>query len=255
LKTELDIKWSILPLLALLLSWWGLSVWLTPQVFPGPLETGRVLVEIVLDGDVFFHFYATLRRIFFSFIIAMFIGSIFGLLMGLFVPMNRLLNPSLIIGLNIPALITSVVLYIALGLNELAAVLAVALNKIPLVVVMIREGTKALDPKLFEMAKIFEIPRNKVLRKIVLPQLVPYFMAAARSGLSLIWKIVLVIEFLGRGDGVGFQIHLFFQEYEIAHILSYTILLIGIMLFIDYLVINPIERKLTSWRAPYHHGT
>jgi len=255
LKSELDIKWSILPPAVILLCWVGLSAWLTPQVFPGPIEIGRTLLEVILDGEVFFHLYVTLRRIALSFVIAMSVGATIGLLMGRFVSLDRLMNPSLVIGLNIPALITSVVLYIALGLNELAAILAVALNKIPLVIVMIREGAKNLDPKLFEMAKTFEVPRRKVLGGIILPQLTPYFMAAARSGLSLIWKIVLVIEFLGRGDGIGFQIHLFFQEYEIAYILSYTILLVTVMLLIEYLVINTLEKRATAWRTPYRHRT
>jgi NitT/TauT family transport system permease protein len=48
-------------------------------------------------------------------------------------------------------------------------------------------------------------------------------MAATRSGLALIWKIVLVVEMLGRSDGMGYQLHLFFQLFDVASILAYTV--------------------------------
>ena len=79
------------------------------------------------------------------------------------------------------------------------------------------------------------------------------FMAGGiKDGLHklIIWKIVLVVEFLGRGSGMGFQIHSFFLNYEMAHILAYTILLIVIMLFIDYLIMKPLEKFIFDWRQP-----
>ena len=58
---------------------------------------------------------------------------------------------------------------------------------------------------------MFRMSRWARLRHIVLPQLSPYIASAGRSGIALIWKIVLVVEFLGRPDGIGFRIHRFFQ--------------------------------------------
>src|SRR3546814_5600849 len=85
------------------------------------------------------------------------------------------------------------------------------LNKIPNVVVTLREGARALDADLMEMAQAFRFSRLKLLRHVVLPPLFPFIAAAGRSGLSLIWKIVLLVELLGRSNGVGFQIHLYFH--------------------------------------------
>ena len=62
------------------------------------------------------------------------------------------------------------------------------------------------------MAQVFRMPRLSRLRHVILPQLAPFIVAAARSGIAVIWKIVLVVEFLGRSEGVGFQIHLYFQH-------------------------------------------
>ncbi len=247
----MDGKWTALLLMGLALLWQGLSFGLTSQIFPGPWETFRTLFEIIKDGEVALHLGATLSRVGASFVGAMLLGTLFGVLMGFFPRLDRLFNPLLIIGLNIPALVTMVVLYVALGLNEWAAVLAVIFNKIPIVTVILREGTRSLDAKLFEMSHVFRISKSDIFWKITLPQLYPYLLSSAKSGLSLIWKIVLVVEFLGRGNGIGFQIHTFFQDFEMASILAYTILLIAVMLLIDYLIMKPLEKALFAWRTPY----
>ena len=66
------------------------------------------------------------------------------------------------------------------------------------------------------MAAVFRFGRIKTLRHVILPELAPFFIAAARSGLALIWKIVLVVELLGRSNGVGFQISTFFSLFDVA---------------------------------------
>ncbi|HRP98634.1 MAG TPA: ABC transporter permease subunit, partial [Rhodocyclaceae bacterium] len=82
-----------------------------------------------------------------------------------------------------------------------------------------------------------------------LPQLVPYLMAAARSGLSLIWKIVLVVELLGRSNGIGFQLNVFFQFFDIAGILAYTLVFAAVVLLVEAAAMRPLERRLTKWRG------
>ena len=98
------------------------------------------------------------------------------------------------------------------------------------------------------MAQVFRFSKWKSLRHIVLPQLQPYFAAATRSGISLIWKIVLVVELLGRSNGVGFQIHLYFQLFDVATILAYTLVFVAVMLAVEYLILQPLENHTRRWR-------
>ena len=129
--------------------------------------------------------------------------------------------------LNLPALVIIVLAYIWAGSDRSRRDPAVAVNKLPNTVVTMREGARALDPGLDEMARVFPMPRWKVFRHVVLPQLAPYIAAAARSGLSLIWKIVLVVELLGRPNGVGFEIGIAFQLFDVTRILAYALSLHG----------------------------
>ncbi|MDH8538516.1 ABC transporter permease subunit, partial [Klebsiella pneumoniae] len=75
---------------------------------------------------------------------------------------------------------------------------------------------------------------------IVLPQLAPYLAAALRSGISIIWKIVLVVELIGRPNGVGFVIGSAFSLFDIVTILTYSIAFILIMLLIENFLVQPL---------------
>ena len=72
--------------------------------------------------------------------------------------------------------------------------------------------------------------------------------ASARAGLALTWKIVLVVELLGRPNGVGFEIRTFFNYFDIAGILAYSFAFIGIVVAIESLILQPIERRVEAWR-------
>jgi NitT/TauT family transport system permease protein len=138
--------------------------------------------------------------------------------------------------------------YIWIGLNETAAILAVAINKLPNVIVVVREGARALDPEIDEMAKAFQFTAFKRIRHIVMPQLAPYLAASSRSGLSIVWKIVLVVELIGRPNGVGFVLGSAFSLFDMATILSYAICFVILMLVIESLLVQPLERRANRWR-------
>ena len=161
------------------------------------------------------------------------VGSAIGLVMGRSRLANRLGDPWLIVLLNLPALVIIVLAYIWAGLTETAAVAAVALNKLPIATVTVREGARSLDTALDEMAQVFRMRASTRIRHIVLPQLAPYLAAAARSGLSLVWKIVLIVELLGRPNGVGFEIGVAFQLFDVTRILAYALAFIAVMLAIE----------------------
>ena len=228
--------------------WWLTSLAMGPRLCPDPLSVAAFLGRETLSGELPYHLAITLARVAAAFVIAMVIGTAIGLFMGRNTAGNLILEPWIILLLNAPALVIIVLAYIWVGLVDSAAILAVALNKIPNVAVTVREGARAMNPDYFQMARVFRFSRARRLRHVTLPQLQPYVAAAARSGLALIWKIVLVVELLGRPNGVGFQIHLYFQTFDVRAILAYTIAFAAIMLAIEYLVVQPIEKHAYRWR-------
>lgn len=237
---------SLLALVAL----WQLLAWLAaePRLMPPPAAVFARMVAEARSGALFSHLGITLVRVVASFVIAMAVGIAIGILLGRVRFADAFGGPWLVFFLNLPALVTIVLSYIWIGLVETAAIFAVAINKIPNVAVTLREGARALDPALAEMARVFNVTWPRRLRHVVLPQLAPYVAAAARSGLALIWKIVLVVELLGRPNGVGFQIATFFQFFDVAGILAYALAFVAVVQTIEWGLLQPVERRIARWR-------
>lgn len=232
-----------------LLALWQCAAWIWHStLLPGPASVLGLAWHETLDGELLHHLGATLRRVVLAFGLSMLVGGTLGVLMGRFKTLDLILDPWLILLLNIPALVIIILAFVWLGLNETTAVAAIALNKIPNVMVILREGARTLDQDYGEMARSFRLGRRKTLIYVVLPQLLPYFAVAARSGLALIWKIVLVVELLGRNDGIGFMLHTDFQLFDVTGILAYSLSFILVMLGIEYALLQPLERLANRWR-------
>lgn len=236
-------------LLGFLLTWQLVAWAVDSDLLPTPVAVLRSLWAAGLSGELGYHLSITLARVTIAFLIAMAVGTAVGIVMGRFRRVDTALDGILILGLNIPALVTIILCYVWFGLTEVAAIVAVAVNKIPTVVVTVREGARAVDRDLMEVARVYRVGSYETLSKVYLPQLYPYLMAAARSGLALIWKIVLVVELLGRSNGVGFQLGTFFQFFDIESILAYTLAFAAVILLVEGSVLRPLERRLTRWRA------
>jgi len=231
-----------------LATWWAAALLAGPDKLPPPPAVLAAMMAEARSGALFLNLGVTLARVAFAFTLAMTLGTAIGYLMGRARLANRLGDPWLILLLNLPALVVIVLAYIWAGLTEVAAVAAIAINKLPTAVVTVREGTRSLDAALDEMASVFAIPRWKAFRHVILPQLAPYIAAAARSGLSLVWKIVLVAELLGRSNGVGFEIGVAFQLFDIPRLLAYALSFVVVVLTIEMVLVQPFETRVSRWR-------
>lgn len=235
-------------MLVLLAVWQLLAVYLNSNNLPAPLVVGNVFWQGCLSGQIPYHLGVTLLRLIVSFSIAMLLGCAIGIVLGRNKKLDAFFDNWLIIFLSIPALVTIILCYVWFGLTESAAILAVVINKLPNVIVTIREGARALDQDLLEMARSYRFGKRKTLLHVVWPQLYPYIMGATRSGLALVWKIILVVELLGRSNGMGYQLHLFFQLFDVASILAYTIAFVAVIQMLELLVLKPLDTKAQRWR-------
>jgi NitT/TauT family transport system permease protein len=235
--------------LSLLAAWW-LGAWLaaSPQMLPGPYRVVAFAWRELSDGALPLNIAITLARVIAAFAAAMLAGSVAGYLAGRSRRLDAVIDPWAVIALNLPVLVVVVLTYIWVGLNDVAAVLAVTIAKAPTVFVTIREGARALAPQLEELARVYRLPLARRLRRIEAPQLLPYLAAAARSGLSITWKIVLIVELLGRPNGVGFALNLYFQSFNVTGVLAYGGAFAAIMLVAETVLLQPWERRANAWR-------
>ena len=205
---------------AALIAIWAIAAVLAhSRLLPSPLDVAETIVADLKSGELPLEIGYTLARVVASFTIALVLGSVAGYAMGHFRAIDRYADPWL-----------------------------VALNKLPNVIVVMREGARALDPGLDEMARAYRLAPFTRLRHIVAPQLAPYLAAGSRSGLATAWKIVLVVELIGRPNGVGFVLGSAFSLFDMTKILSYAVTFIVLMLAIENFLVQPFERRAQRWR-------
>ena len=245
-KNRYSLK--VTSLILFLCVWQIASIWIDVDLLPSPTRVASSIHEHLFSGDLLSSVAITLARVGVSFFIAMAFGIAVGVLMGRNRNWDAALDGLLILSLNLPALVVIILCYLWFGLGEFAAVLAVSINKFPIVVVNMREGAKAVDMDLLQVTQAFKVPPYRTFFKVYLPQLYPYLLASARSGLALVWKIVLVVELLGRSDGVGFKLGVYFQFFDITSILAYSFAFILVVMIIELLMIAPLDRRLMEWR-------
>ena len=245
-KNRYSLK--VTSLILFLCVWQIASIWIDVDLLPSPTRVASSIHEHLFAGDLLSSVAITLARVGVSFFIAMAFGIAVGVLMGRNRNWDAALDGLLILSLNLPALVVIILCYLWFGLGEFAAVLAVSINKFPIVVVNMREGAKAVDMDLLQVTQAFKVSPYRTFFKVYLPQLYPYLLASARSGLALVWKIVLVVELLGRSDGVGFKLGVFFQFFDITSILAYSFAFILVVMIIELVMIAPLDRRLMEWR-------
>nr|HEV8008653.1 ABC transporter permease subunit [Bradyrhizobium sp.] len=238
----------VLSLAALLALWALVAALAHSRLLPDPLSVGAAILADIRSGELPFQMACTLARVLAAFSVAFSLGVVAGYAMGRWKVVDRYADPWLIVLLNLPALVVIIFAYVWIGLNETAAIVAVALNKLPNVIVVTREGVRSLDASLDDMSRAFRMKWLTRIRHVVLPQLAPYLAAVSRSSLSISWKIVLVVELIGRPNGVGFVLGSAFSLFDMTKILSYAISFVALMLAIETLLVQPLERRTNRWR-------
>lgn len=228
--------------------WQILATVFAHRLFPTPVTVAQEFWQLAAAGPLLPDLGKTLLRAAIAFSIAMVLGIALGIALGRTRWADRLFSGWLLVGLNLPAIVVAIVFYIWLGLTEVALITAVVVNKLPLVVTTIREGVRSISPGYDELAAALRLSPWRQLRLVTAPQLLPFVLAAARTGLSLIWKIVLVFEVLGSDGGVGYRVGVLFQYFDISGILAYTTAFMLVVLAFEYGLLRPLERKVLAWR-------
>ena len=148
--------------LAALIAIWAVAAALAQsRLLPGPLAVGAATLAEIRSGELPFQMACTLGAR--DRLVRDRDGArhIAGYAMGRSKAVDRFADSWLIVLINMPALVVIIFAYIWIGLNETAAILAVAINKLPNVIVVMREGARALDPEIDEMAKAFQFTAFK----------------------------------------------------------------------------------------------
>ncbi len=238
-----------LSILALLGLWWFVALFFQPLVFPGPWPVLLETVHIVRNERFVFHLSRTLFRVVGAFIVSLLLASIVGILMGVDETAERFFETFVLVGLTIPALAVSIIVLLVMGFNEVAGIVAIVIVITPPMTENVWEGTKNLDAELIKMGQVFGANARMMLSEVVLPQLAPYLLAATRFGLGIGWKIAVIVEWIGLGNGIGQQLRDSFDLFSLTGVMAWTLSFILVMAGIEFLIVKRVEARLTRWQT------
>ena len=239
----------LLMLALFLFAWHGLSVFFAHGFLPSPLGVMYGTIEIINEEVFWSSLLLTIQRVCAGFLLALFLGASIGVLIGLYKNLEIAFKPYLIVALTIPALCWTTISILLFGIGEWTAIFSISVIVAPFITVNILSGMKALDPSLQQMAKAFNMEPSTIYKKIIYPQLMPYFISTIRYGVALSWKVVVIVEMLGLSSGVGYQISFWFNMFSMEKVIGWTLLFTSFMFFIEYAIIRPYEVHTNSWRG------
>lgn len=239
---------GVLTLAAGLVVWKAISLFFYPIFFPGPAVLLERMVAIYSDPASYAVIGATLTRIFEGFAISMLTGMALGLVMGLRRSIEIFFDSWIMVLLTFPAVCWAFLSVLWFGLSQTAPIFTIVLIVFPYVAMNIWAGTKAVEKDLVTMARVYKANRSLMLRKVLVPQLMPYIFSSLRISLSLSWKIALVAEAFGTGTGVGQRLIYWFQDTRVDMMLAWGVSFMILMTLIDLLVFRTWARRVFAWR-------
>ena len=245
-----DILPGLLSLIGFLLLWKAVSLFFLPTFLPSPGELLTRVVTIFSNRSAYLIVGMTLERILAGLALSMLIGSCIGLVMGVRRSLGTFFDGWIMVLLTFPAIAWAFLSVLWFGISDLAAIFTIVLIVFPYVTMNVWEGTKALDKNLTDMATVFKANRLLLLRKVMLPQLMPYIFSSLRISFALSWKIALVSEAFGAGRGVGKELMYWFQGTRADMMLAWGASFMVLMVLIDLIVLRRWESQVFSWRQP-----
>lgn len=238
----------LVSLMALVGVWYVASLFFSDSVLPGPDNVFSTLWGNLQESETYFHLYKTVIRVVGGMLIAVGSGLLIGLAMGLSKKGEQLLDSWVLVAFTVPSVVYGILAILWFGLNDFAAIVAIGVTAVPTIAINMWQGVKAIDVSMVHMGKAFRFSHISILRKIIVPQVVPYILAALRYALGVAWKIATVVELIGLSSGVGFQLNYWFGLFNMTQVLAWTIMFTIFLLLVEFIILKPIESRATRWR-------
>lgn len=218
------------------------------QDISSPELVASAMYELLLDGDYLPHLVATMRRILFAFVVATLVGTVIGILMGMSEFWEGFLRDTVTVSLALPSLFAAVFAAMWFGISDLTPTVAGMLIGFPFMAQDVYEGVNNIDNRLVEMCDSFEISRPRMIRHVIVGTILPHWFAGARYTFAICWKLTVLAEVIASEVGMGFVITREMQTLSLVGTLKYVFLFTGVIVFVEYGVLQPIERRLFAWR-------
>lgn len=241
--------WGSLASLCLFFALWEFTAQrLGSLILPTPGEAFATLAGLFASGEAWPEIAITARRALLGYVLALSLGSLLGLLAGLSVTASVMARPIVTLLVGTPPIAWLILALLWFGAGDGTPVFTVFIACFPIIFVGAMQGTRTLDGQLQAVAQMFGLPGWMKLTDVYLPHVVSYLFPGWITALGTAWKVVVMAELLATSDGVGAALAVTRSHLDTAASMAWIVALVGSLLAIEYLLLEPIKRKVESWR-------
>lgn len=230
------------------------SIWpFAVDVLPTPGQVfgfmwNEIRGETLAPLNMYETFGISLQRLAIGMVLAMIIGTVIGIAMGLFKSVDAFFNDWVVAILAMPNLAWALFCSLAFGFGDIGPIVTVVLTGVPFVIMNVREGVRNTPTDLFDMARAFDVPRKRVIFHVLIPSLMPFLFAAARYAFALGWKGLVVAEVFGGQDGAGWTIKFWYDAHRAYGVVGYALLFVIFALVFEKFMFDQLSKRLFKWR-------
>jgi sulfonate transport system permease protein len=178
--------------------------WASGRLAPPPSVIFATFVDLARSGDLQRHTLITLGRVAAGFGIGVAVATVVGAAAGYSPLVRRLLDPSLQALRAIPSIAWVPLFVLWLGIFEASKVTLIAVGVFFPVYLGLMGAIQSVDRKLVEVGRAFRLSDVAMVRRILLPAVLPAYVISLRSGLGLGWMFVVAAELMGASEGLGY---------------------------------------------------
>jgi len=231
--------------LVLLGLWWLASRVYAAYVLPGPPDVWNSFTAAVSRGLWAQEVAATLAHLFAAIALIIVIGLPVGIIIGRFVIADDLTRGILVLLQTVPTIVLIAVALVFIGTTDSSVIAVTVASGLTYFMLNIIQGSRAIDHALIEMAKAYGASERTIMRTIILPSTVPYFLAGCRIALGVTWQVTLFSEYLMGTGGIGFQISTDIKLLDTSDVFMWGLTAVLLTFLFEYVVFRPAERYLT----------
>lgn len=222
-----------------------------PNLLPTPLAVVESLQQLAATGELWGHIEITLIRVTLGFFLGTAAATALGALTGYSPLWRRLLDPTLQSVRSIPSMAWVPLFVLWLGIFEASKITLIAVGAFFPIYLNLMEGIQQVDRKLVEVARIHGLSGGALVRRVLLPATLPFYITGLRSGLGLAWMFVVAAEFMGASEGLGFLLIDGQQTGRPANIIA-SILLFGLFGKLSDMALAAIGARFIAWQDSIH---
>ncbi|WP_037246687.1 aliphatic sulfonate ABC transporter permease SsuC [Rhodoferax saidenbachensis] len=236
-----------------LIALWQLSAsrgWLSSRVLPAPLDVATAAWTLAESGELWTHVKVSAGRALTGLAIGGGLGLLLGLLTGSVRVFETLLDSTIQMVRNVPALAMIPLVILWFGIDESAKLFLIAVSVFFPIYLNTFHGIRNVDPQLIEMGRTYGLSRWQLYRQIILPGALSSILVGLRFSLGLMWVILIVAETISAQSGIGYM------TMNAREFLQTDIVLVGILLYallgkLADLFARALEQYWLRWHPGY----